>query len=213
MKSPLWKSALVLLLVGVVCGAASAQNRVATVDLRKLFDNYWKTKQADSAIKDRAADLEKERKTMLEEWKKARDDYQSFLNEANEQTRSLEEREKRKKSAEDKLKQIKEDEDNITQYDRQARSILEEQRKRMKDTIVEEIRSAIKGKAVAAGYALVVDTAAESATSTPVILYSSNENDITDAVLAQLNAGAPPDAARPEEKTPAKTDEKNKDKK
>jgi outer membrane protein len=213
MKSPLCKLVPALLLLCLLSSPAWGQNRVATVDLRKLFDNYWKTKQADSAIKDRAADLEKERKTMLDEWKKARDEYQSFLSEANEQTRSLEEREKRKKAAEDKLKQIKEAEDNVTQYDRQARSILEEQRKRMRDSIVEEIRSTVKGKAVASGYALVVDTVAESATGTPVVLYSNNENDITDAVLAQLNAGAPPEAAKPDEKAPVKKDEKKKDKK
>jgi outer membrane protein len=213
MKRVLRNLALAVLLVGVACGSASAQNKVATVDLRKLFDNYWKTKQADAQIKDRAADLEKERKTMLEDWKKAREEYQNFLNEANEQTRSLEEREKRKKAAEDKLKQIKDAEDAITQYDRQARSILDEQRKRVRDSIVDEIRSAVKGKAVGAGYVLVVDTSAESATGTPIVLYSNNESDVTEAVLATLNAGAPPEAPKAEEKAPAKKDDKKKEKK
>ena len=212
MMSPLCKFVAVLLLACLTSGSAQAQSRVATVDLRKLFDNYWKTKQADSAFKDRAADLEKERKSMLEDWKKAREDYQSFLTEANNQTLSLEEREKRKKSAEDKLKQIKEAEDSITQYDRQARSILDEQRKRMRDTIVEEIRSTVKGKATTAGCALVIDTAAEGATGTPIVLYSNNENDLTDAVLAQLNAAAPPDTAMTEERPAGKKDEKKKGK-
>jgi outer membrane protein len=213
MKSRLCKLVSAVLLACLLSGSAWAQTRVATVDLRKLFDNYWKTKQADSAFKDRAADLEKERKSMLEDWKKSRDDYQNFLTEANNQNLSVEERDKRKKSAEDKLKQIKEAEDNITQYDRQARSILDEQRKRMRDTIVEEIRSTVKGKATAAGCGLVVDTAAEGATGTPIVLYSNHENDLTDAVLAQLNAGAPPDTAKPDEKAPGKKDEKKKDKK
>jgi outer membrane protein len=213
MKSRLCKLVPALLLLCLLGSPACAQSRVATVDLRKLFDGYWKTKQADSAIKDRAADLEKERKTMLEEWKKARDDYQTFLSEANNQTLSLEEREKRKKSAEDKLKQIKDAEDSVNQYDRQARSILDEQRKRMRDTIVDEIRSTVKGKATAGGFALVVDTSADTSTGTPVVLFSNNEHDLTDAVLAQLNAAAPPDTAKPDQKAPAKQDEKKKDKK
>lgn len=201
-----------MLVACLLASSATAQTRVATVNLRKLFDNYWKTKQADSAFKDRAADLEKERKSMLEEWKKSREDYQKFLTEANDQTLSVEERDKRKKSAEDKLKQIKEAEDNITQYDRQARSILDEQRKRMRDTIVEEIRSTVKGKATSGGFTLVVDTAAESATGTPMVLFSNNENDLTDAVLSQLNSGAPPETPAAEDKNKPKADEK-KDKK
>ena len=47
----------------------------------------------------------------------------------------------------------------------------------------------------------------------PVFLYANNENDITDAVLAQLNAGAPAETPKTEEKTPEKKDEKKKDKK
>jgi hypothetical protein len=45
------------------------------------------------------------------------------------------------------------------------------------------------------------------------VLYSNNENDITDAVLAQLNAGAPAETPKSEEKTTGKKDEKKKEKK
>ena len=213
MKNLLCKLVPGLLLASLLSGSAWAQGRIATVDLRKIFDNYWKTKQADAALKDRAADIEKDHKIMLDDWKKAKDEYQTLLTEANNQTLSLEEREKRKKSAEDKLKQIKDSEDAIAQYERQARTTLDEQRKRMRDSIVEEIRTAVNGRAKSAGYALVLDTVAESANNTPIVLYSNNENDMTDAVLAQLNAGAPPETPKPEEQTADKKDEKKKDKK
>ena len=170
MKSLLRNIVPALLLVFLMAGSAWGQGRIATVDLRKLFDNYWKTKQADAALKDRAADIEKEHKNMIEEWKKAKEDYQTLLGEANNQTLSLEEREKRKKSAEDKFKQLKDSEDAITQYERSARSQLDEQKKRMRDSIVDEIRTTVNGKAKAASYALVIDTASESANNTPVVL-------------------------------------------
>jgi outer membrane protein len=213
MKRLLCKLVAGCLLVSLLSSSAWAQTRLATVDLRKIFDSYWKTKQADAALKDRAADIEKDHKTMLDDWKKAKDEYQTLLTDANNQTLSLEERDKRKKSAEDKFKQIKESEDAIGQYERQARTTLDEQRKRMRDTIVEEIRTAVNGKAKSAGYTLVLDTAAESANNTPIVLFTSNENDMTDAVLAQLNAGAPADASKPDDKGAAKKDDKKKDKK
>ena len=125
----------------------------------------------------------------------------------------MEEREKRKKSAEDKFKQIKESEDSITQYERQARSTLEEQKKRMRDRIVEEIRATVTGKAKVAGYAMVFDIASEGVNNTPIVLYSNNENDITEAVLAQINAGAPAVTPKTEEKKADTKDDKKKDKK
>ena len=213
MKSLLCKLVPGLLLVSLLGGSAWAQGRIATVDLRKVFDNYWKTKQADAALKDRAADIDKDHKIMLDDWKKAKDEYQTLLTEANNQTLSLEERDKRKKSAEDKLKEIKDSEDAIAQYERQARTTLDEQRKRMRDSIVEEIRTTVNGMAKSAGHALVLDTAAESANNTPIMLYSNKENDMTDAVLAQLNAGAPPETPKQEEKAADKKDDKKKDKK
>ena len=213
MKSLLRNIIPALVLVSLMSGSAWGQGRIATVDLRKLFDNYWKTKQADAALKDRAADIEKEHKTMLDDWKKAKDEYQNLLGEANNQTLSVEEREKRKKSAEDKFKQIKESEDSITQYERQARTTLDEQKKRMRDSIVEEIRTTVNGKAKAAGYALVIDTAAESANNTPIVLYSNNENDMTEAVLAQLNAAAPAEALKTRDNKTDTKDDKKKDKK
>ncbi len=192
-----------LLLVTVLSSSAMAQGRIATVDLRKVFDGYWKTKKADAALKDRAADMEKEHKSMLDDWKKGKEEYQTFLSDANNQALSPDEREKRKKSAEDKLKQVKDTEETIQQYERQARVQLDEQKKRMRDSLVEEIRTALNGMAKSSGYAMVLDTAAESINNTPIVIYSNGENDVTEGLLRQLNTTAPvesPADAKPDPK-------------
>jgi outer membrane protein len=200
-----------VLMISLLAGSARAQGHIATVDLRKVFEEYWKTKRADAQLKDRAADMEKDHKTMVDDWKKGKEEYQTLLADANNQVLSAEERDKRKKSAEDKLKQLKESEDTIQQYERQARTTLDEQRKRLRDNIVEEIRAALNAKAKSVGYTLVVDTTAESINNTPVVLYSNNENDLTAAILLQLNATAPVELPKAEEKKDEKKDEqKNK---
>ena len=83
----------------------------------------------------------------------------------------------------------------------------------MRDSIVEEIRTTVNGKAKAAGFALVIDITADSALGTPVVLYANNENDLTAPALAQLNAGAPAETPKSEAKKADKPDEKKKDKK
>jgi len=199
-----------LLVLGLLNGSAFAQGRIATIDLRKAFDGYWKKREAEATLKDQKADIEKDLKGMLDELKKGRETYQKFLNDANDQAVSSEEREKRKKLAEDKLKEVKKMEEDAVAYDRQANQTLEERKTRVRANILSEIRNVVSAKAKAAGYALVIDTAAETANATPVILYNTTDNDITADVLSQLNAGAPTETTKADDKKDEKPPEKKK---
>jgi len=200
-----------LLLAGLLSSTALAQNNIGTIDLRKVFDGYWKTKQADVGLKERAADMEKEHKNMVDDLKKGDDDYKQILASSNDQAVSAEERDKRKKTAESKLKYLTEQKETIVQYERQARTTLDEQRRRMRDNILGEIRTVVNAKSKTAGFSLVLDTAAESLNNTPAVLFSSGSHDITDDILKQLNASAPPDVLKPEVATPDKKDTEKKD--
>ena len=213
MKNLFCKWVAGVVLISVLSGSAWAEGRIATIDLRKVFEGYWKKKQAEANLKDRQADMEKEDKNMRDDYKKAKDEYDALLTSANDQNASPEERGNRKKAAETKLKQIKDLEDTIGQYERQARTTIAEQSQRMRANILTEIRNVVTAKAKAAGFALVIDTAAESANSTPVILYTSDENDLTDTVLLQLNATAPVETPKAEEKPAEKKDQKKDGKK
>lgn len=209
MKNVLRKLIPTLLLFCLLSGSAWAQTRIGTVDLRKVFENYWKKKQAEAQLKDRQTDMEKEDKNMLEDYKRMKEDYQNLLTSASDQNVSPDERDKRKKAAEDKLKQMKDLEETVRTYETQARNTLLDQSQRTRTKIIEEIRNVVSARAKAAGYTLVIDTASESANATPVVLFTSNENDITDAILKELNAAAPVDAPKTEDKpAPDKKDSK-----
>ncbi|HMP82397.1 MAG TPA: OmpH family outer membrane protein, partial [Verrucomicrobiota bacterium] len=192
MKKPALKIIPVFLTLFLLGAATSwAQTRVATVDLRKLFDKYYKTELAQKALKERGNDLAAEGTAMREEAKKINDDYRKLLAEANDQALSTEIREKRKAEAETKLRELRTTEENLVQFERQARITLEDQNRRMRNNIIDEIRTVVNGRAKSAGYSLVIDISADSMNATPVVLFASPENDITEAVLAQINAAAP----------------------
>jgi outer membrane protein len=198
-----------LLLVGCLSQSAWGQQaRVGTIDLRKVFEGYWKKRQAEAQLKDRQADMEKEDKNMLEDYRKMKDDYQNLLASASDQAISVEERDKRKTAAEAKLKQLKDLEETVRQYETTARNTLLDQSQRTRTKILDEIRSVVGARAKTAGFALVIDTASESANATPVILFTNNENDITDAILKELNASAPVDAPKADDKATEKKDNK-----
>jgi outer membrane protein len=191
------KHILLFLLLLAACAsrfpAAAAEQKLAVVDLKKIFEDYYKTRIANAKLQDELAELEKERKAMLEDYKRAGEDHKKALNEANDQAVSADERERRKKTAEAKLIEMNEIEQRVKQFDRTAIGNLEERKRQAHDKIVGEIRAVINAKARAGGWQYVLDAAAESQARTPILLYSDGASDLTGDVLKQLNANAPTD--------------------
>jgi outer membrane protein len=191
MKIPMFKAILVAAALAIASVSVQAEVKIAIVDLRKVFDGYYKTKDADTKIKEEASALEKTAKGMLEDYKKANEEYKGLVESANDVAVSADEKQKRKKSAEDKLLEIRQLEQQVQSYQRQSEATLMEKRRRMRDTILREIRETVVSKAKTAGYTLVIDTAADSVNQTPIVLYTNGENDLTEELLKQLNANSP----------------------
>ena len=178
----------------VVTGVpAFGQSKIATVDLRKIFENYYKTKLATADVQQHADELDKDYANMAADLKKRSEDYQTLVDSANDQAVSQDERDRRRQAAQDQLKQLQESKANIDQFERQAQITISDQRTRMRDNILQEIKKVVADKAKAAGDTIVFDTAAETVNGTPAILFASGDNDLTDDVLKQLNSTAPPD--------------------
>lgn len=172
--------------------SADAQSRIATIDLRKVFDDYWKTKQADARLKENAAVKDEEKAQMLDRLKQGDQDYQALLESANDQAVSVAERERRRKDAEAKLQELQRMQQNVQAFDRSARAELGEQQARMRENILGEIQKIIDSKARAGNYQLVLDVAGMSKSDTKIVLFHSGENDLTEEILTEMNSTAPP---------------------
>jgi outer membrane protein len=183
----------VVLLLAFTSVPAWAQSKIATVDLKKLFDNYYKTKLATADIQERASELDKTYADMAADFKKHSDDYQALLESANDQAVSQDERDRRRLASEDDAKRLEDEKAAIQQFEREAQVQVADKRDRMRENILTEIKKAVADKAKAAGDTLVLDTAALTANGTPNVVYSAGDNDLTDDVLKGLNADAPPD--------------------
>lgn len=188
---------LIPVLAGVLCLAApltQAQVKIAVINMKTVFDGYWKTKQSDAIVKDRQAEFQKNRAKMLEDYQKANEEYKSLSEQANDPALSADEQARRRKAADDKLLEIREIEQSIKNLDKQFQADIAEQVQRMRANILRDIQDEVNQQARAAGLNLVLDTAAESVNRTPIILFNSGLTDLTQPVLQKLNANAPPDA-------------------
>jgi outer membrane protein len=177
-------------------------SRVATVDLSRVFTNYWRTKEADTFLQDRRAEMAKSEKELMDNIQKAQEEYKRLDADARDQAVAAEEREKRKKATVDKLKEIDDLKSDFEKFERQARADLSERYMRLRDNLLGEIRGVINSRAKGAGFMLVLDAAAQTADRTPIVLYSTTE-DLTEPVLKQLNDSKP---IEPRESKPPASD-------
>jgi outer membrane protein len=205
---------------------ALAQGKVGVINLTKVFDEFWRTKQADIQIKDRLSEFEKMGQSMYDDYKKANEEFGKQIEAANDPALSKEESEKRRKDLDKKRKDIMEMETNIKQFQGNSQRALMEQRGRVRESILRDVRGVIEEKSKAGGYATVLDISAQSANGTPVVIFTTlagSESDLSDSVAKALAATAPPDsaktdaqkpeAAKTEAKDPKKADEKKAEKK
>jgi Skp family chaperone for outer membrane proteins len=201
--SQLTRTWLPLMVLVALTSNALAQPKIGLIDLKKTFDSYWMTKQQNAELKESEAEYEKSRRRLLDDYQRAGDEYKKLLEGANDQALSADERAKRKSDAERKVLEIREIEQSITTFDRTARQTLEDQTRRIRDRILVKIREVIDTQARSGGYTMVLDTAAVTVNQTPMILYHNGQNDLTDTVLAELNATAPISLPTPTTPAPA----------
>jgi len=178
----------IAIVLATVAAASAADSKVATVDMKKLFNGYYKTKLAQSSLETRKAELRKEIKDMADGLEKSQADYKQLLDQINDPALSADERDKRKQAAADKAKDITGARTAIEQFQRQAESQLADQSQRMSGNLVTEIQKAVADKAKAGGFTVVLNSS-----STEVVVFASDANDLTAGVLGQLNAGQPID--------------------
>ena len=108
------------------------------------------------------------------------------------------------------MDEIRDLEKNIKQFVDQATERMAQSKQRMRENILREIREVIDAKAKKAGYNFVLDTAALSINATPIVLYTTGENDLTSEILTDLNAKAPPELLKPDDNKDKPADTKDK---
>jgi outer membrane protein len=175
-----------------------AANRIATIDLKKVFDKYYKLDQARKAFEKEQVDMEKELKSLATETAQAEDAYKKLKDAEDDTMISDTEKAARKAKADAKQDEVKAYQTELNTYQQQAKDKLTLDQQRMMDLLMQDIQTAVNAKAKSAGFSLVVDTSARVANgaNTTVVLYSNGENDITDEITKQLNAAAPaPDSS------------------
>ena len=166
---------------------ANAELKVATVDVQKLFADYYKTHEAQAEVDKAAQTVQETNNTRAETIKKMEADFNDMVKRLQDPMLN----EKDKKELEQKA-QIKRQE--VIALEQERRGFVERQLKSLQEQmkvrsakIMGEITKITEGIATKGNYDLVLDKSAQALRSNQVFVYTKPGMDITPTVMKELN--------------------------
>src|SRR5438874_850639 len=183
--------------------AAFAQAfKIGTVDMQRAFKEYSKTKDAEVKINEAKNAAKKEYDDRAESYKKALDEINNLNKQLESAATSADAKTKLAKDRDDKITNIKNMEREINEFRQTRERQLQEQALRMREGIVKEITDIVMDRVKTQSMDLVFDKSGMSLNGVPLVMYSRDNYDFTNDVIAALNK---PGRVSPETKTTEST--------
>ncbi|HUJ72927.1 MAG TPA: OmpH family outer membrane protein [Verrucomicrobiae bacterium] len=183
--------------LALTVGAQTPSGRIVTIDLNKIFNDYYKTPIASAKLKETVESFNKEQEEMVNNYKKAIDELNKLRDDQDKPEYSAEVREQKRKAVADKLADTQKLQRDIEDYRTSHRKILEDQTQRMRQTVLKEIEDVINKEARDAGYQLVLDKSGNTLNGVSLVVFSQDSLEITDDIIKILNRNQPKTADTP----------------
>lgn len=181
-------AALSLLLAAPV---AQAQLKVGTVDMNKIFSAFYKTNDANLKLADARKAYETERQERADNHDKQARAAQQLKTEAENPALSAEKKAEKMKQLEEKAKEVLALRQEFQDFVQNREGQLQRQMMRMRNGLVEEIRAAIDVKAKAEAFDIVLDKSGNNSNLVPMVLFSKDAFDFSDAIIEVVNKDKP----------------------
>jgi outer membrane protein len=174
---------------------AEAQMKIGTIDMQKVFTAYYKTHDAEDKLKEAQKAYKDELDQRMDEYKKNLDVINKLNEEMNKPELSGSAKDQKAQERDAKISDTKGLEKEISDFRQQREKQIQDQLKRMRDGIVDEIMKVVNDQVKAQNYDIVFDRSGFSANNiVPVLLYSRDNYDFSDSVITKLNSNRPVEA-------------------
>jgi outer membrane protein len=166
---------------------AQSSLKIGTVDMQRAFKEYNKTKEAEVKINDAKNAAKKEYDDRAEAYKKALEEINNLNKQLESPALSADKKTQTAKERDDKIANIKNMEREISDFRQTRERQLQEQLMRVREGIVKEITDVVMEKVKANNLDLVFDKSGMSINGVPVLMYSHDNIDFTNDIVAVLN--------------------------
>jgi outer membrane protein len=178
---------LASLLVVPITTQAQGTLKIGTIDMNRAFREYSKTKDAEAKINDAKNQAKKEYDERADAYKKALDEINNLNKQLDAPALSADAKTQKAKERDDKISNIKNMEREINEFRQTRERQLQEQALRMREGIVKEITDVVMEKVKTNSLDVVFDKSGNSLNGVPVLMYSRDNVDFTNDVIAVLN--------------------------
>jgi outer membrane protein len=181
---------LLALVVGIAAApvSAQAQMKVGTIDMKQVFDSYYKTKDAEAKINEARAQAQKELAERLDTFNKAQEQARKLNDEAGKTELSEKAKAEKVKGLNEKLQELGVMQREVQEFQQTRERQLSEQSVRSRNALVEEINKIVSDVVKTNGYDLVFDKSGQSLNAVNVLVHAKESFDFTADVLSKLNA-------------------------
>jgi Skp family chaperone for outer membrane proteins len=183
--------ALLAVSYGASIAAVSAQAadlKVGLIDMKLVFDSYYKTKDAEAKINDARTQAKKELDDRLDTFNKAQEQARKLNDEAGKAELSEKAKGEKTKALNEKLQELGVMQREVQEFQQTRERQLSEQSVRSRNGLVEEINKVVADIVKGGGYDLVFDKSGQSLNQVNVIQHSKESFDFTADVVSKLNA-------------------------
>lgn len=189
-KSSLRLFALLAFATATLIGSASAQIKMATVDMEKLFNDFHRTGEIQKEINIERARIQKDNNLRLADIRGIDDQIQGIRKKLEAGSLGAKEgQDLRKQAAELKQDGIHKERERTEFLERRNRALNERMRKEMRQ-ILQNIRQVVTERAKSQNFDYILDTSGKTTQGVPFVLYASEPKDLTEKILNEINEKA-----------------------
>ncbi len=171
--------------------AQGSKPKVATVDMQKLFKEYFKTNEAQQQINVERASIQKDNNEKLTSIREIESALTVLKKDLDDQTFTAEKRQQIFKEHQSKYQEaVQLDKERREYLGRKNQALNDKMSQRMRG-ILEEIRKVVEERAKSEDCDYVFDKSGTSTSQVPFLLYIKEDFDMTEALLKDLNKDAP----------------------
>lgn len=192
-----------LLLTFALTSFVSAQSlKVATLDMQKLFDGYYRTTEERQTFSEEFARIQQQNNERLQSLRELNEQITQLSKRARDSSLADNLRQKAAKNAQLKIDEAKAMDRERREYVSRRSRALDMRRRSSMQSILKEIRAKITDYAKQESYDYVFDSSGLSSNQVPFLLYTKDAADITQAILVEINKGAPKTSTPKKEAAP-----------
>lgn len=192
-----------LILTSLAClifafSTQAQSQKIATIDVRKVLENYYLTWQEDAAYQQENQRLVQEAAEAHKLYEAADKKFIEILNSAKAKDLPPEVLSKNEQEAAKAFEERAKFESALASFRENAIKNLAARKKRAQQDILKKVNETIAKQAQKEGYTLVLNTSIDTSNPYRAVIFDSGKHDISEEILLQLNATKPEKLAKPE---------------